>query len=230
MTTAIAPNPPAAPPPTPGGWATVADLLHQLGDVPPERVRMTPYPGTATLADLIEANEHKNGVTCEWVDGTLVEKAMGFTESGLAAILLFEFEFYLRQNDIGMVTAPDGVMKILPGIGRAPDVGFLRWESFPGGKMPPRSDAVPAVVPDLAVEVLSKSNRPREVARKRDEYFRAGVKRVWVIDPKTRSANVFTGPDAVQPVPPDGTLDGEDILPGFQLSLKAVFDRAERRG
>lgn len=229
MTTATAPTPTHNPPPAPGGWVTVADLLCQLGDVPPERVRMTPYPGTATLEDLIAVNERKDGAVCEWVDGTLVEKAMGFFESRLAAILIGFFDRYLEQHDIGTITAPDGVMKILPNIGRAPDVAFIRWENFPDGKPPPRSDKVPAVIPDLAVEVLSASNRPREVARKRDEYFRAGVKLVWEIDPETRSANVFTSPTTVEPVSVDGVLDGGDILPCFQISLRAAFDRAERR-
>jgi Uma2 family endonuclease len=120
-------------------------------------------------------------------------------------------------------------MKILPETGRAPDVSYISWKSLPGGKPPPRSEKVPSLVPDLVVEVLSESNTPREMARKRDEYFRAGVKAVWEIDPTTRSANVFTGPNTVAPVPPNGDISGGDILPGFVLSLQLVFDRAERR-
>src|SRR4051812_29669172 len=103
MGTTAAPTPAPTHPPAPGGWLTVADLLHQLGDVPAERVRMTPYPGTATLQDLIDTNERKDGPICEWVDGTLVEKTVGFTESGLTLIISCEFEIYLRQNDIGMI-------------------------------------------------------------------------------------------------------------------------------
>jgi Uma2 family endonuclease len=141
------------------------------------------------------------------------------------------FDDLVRVNEehIGQVSAPDGVMKILPGIGRAPDVSFISWKTLPGGKPPPPSEKVPAVVPDLVVEVLSTSNTPREMARKRGEYFRAGVKLVWEIDPELRSANVFTGPSTVTPVPANGTLDGGDILPEFTLSLREVFDRAERR-
>jgi len=208
---------------------TLADLLVRLGNIPANRVRLDPSPGHATLEDLVRVNEQHNGPVCEWVENTLVEKAMGMHESWLAAIIITEFGIYLRAHDIGMFTAPDGVMKIMPGTGRAPDIGFIRWESLPEGKPPPRSDKVPAVVPDLAVEILSASNRPGEMARKRDEYFRAGVKQVWEIDPESRSANVFTGPDAVNPVAQDGTLDGGDILPGFTLSLREVFDRALRR-
>ncbi|AMV26988.1 hypothetical protein VT84_21480 [Gemmata sp. SH-PL17] len=208
---------------------TVADLLQQLGDIPADRVRLDPPPGRATFGDLIRVNEERSGPTCEWVDNTLVEKAMGFHESWLAMIIAGELYAYLRTNDLGMCSGPDGVMKVLPGIGRAPDVAFIAWANLPGGKPPPRDDKVPAIVPDLVIEVLSASNTDREMARKRDEYFRAGVKRVWEIDPESRSANVFRGPDTVAPVPVDGTLDGEGILPGFVLSLRELFDRADRR-
>jgi Uma2 family endonuclease len=207
---------------------TIADLLQCLGNIPPERVRMDPMPGSATFTDLVQVNEQHNGPICEWVENTLVEKAMGFNESWLAFIIMGQFDAYLLTHDLGMCTAPDGVMKILPDIGRAPDVSFLSWKSLPGGKPPPKSEKVPALVPELVVEVLSESNTPCEMARKRDEYFRAGVKRIWEIDPATRSANVYTGPSNVTPVPANGNLPGGDILPGFVLSLQAVFDRAER--
>jgi Uma2 family endonuclease len=209
--------------------ATFADLIHRLGDIPPDRIRMDPLPGTATFDDLVQVNEQRLGAICEWVENTLVEKPMGMHESWLAFIIMGRLDAYLQIHDVGMCTAPDGTMKILPGIGRAPDVSFFSWKSLPGGKPPPRSDKVPAVVPDLVVEVLSPSNSPREMARKRDEYFRAGVKLVWEIDPKTQTATVYTGPNSATPVPSDGTLDGGEILPGFTLSLREVFDRAERR-
>lgn len=225
------PHAPTIPKSATNGWFTMADLLHQLGDVDASRVRMEPRPGTATLEDLIAANERRDGTVCEWVDSTLVEKkAMGFRESSLAMILAYEFEHYLRSNDIGMIAGPVGVMKILPNIGRAPDVSFLRWDSLPGGRSPAHSDKVPAVVPDLAVEVLSASNRPKEVARKRSEYFRAGVHLVWEIDPETRSAIAYSSPTDSEVIPPDGMLDAGEVMPGFLLSLRAVFDRAERRG
>ena len=220
--------PPTSTPPTPPP-DTVADLLRRLGDISPDRVRMDPPPGRATFEDLVRVNEEHLGQVCEWVENTLVEKAMGFNESWLAFIIMGHFDAYLRANDVGMCTAPDGVMKILPRIGRAPDVSFISWKSLPGGKPPPRSEKVPALVPELVVEVLSASNTPREMARKRDEYFRAGVKLVWEIDPESRSAIVYTGPNNSTSVLPDGTLDGGEILPGFALSLREVFDRAERR-
>jgi Uma2 family endonuclease len=208
---------------------TMDDLLERLGDVPASRVRLDPPPGTATFEDAVAVNEQRLGAVCEWVENTLVEKPVGQLESRVTFIIIGEFYDYLRAHDPGMFLGPDGVLRILPGIGRAPDVAFVAWASLPGGVPPPRNDRVPAVVPDLAVEVLSASNTPGEMGRKRDEYFRAGVKEVWEIDPESRSANVFTGPNAVTPIPANGTLDGGQLLPGFRLDLRLVFDRADHR-
>ena len=120
-------------------------------------------------------------------------------------------------------------MKILPGIGRAADVTFIRWEKLPGGKPPARSDKVPAVVPSLAVEVLSESNRPKEVQKKRGEYLKAGVELVWEIDPETRSAKAHRSPTDSDDIAPNGVLDAGLVMPGFTLNLRDIFDRAERR-
>jgi Uma2 family endonuclease len=204
---------------------TAADLLHELGDISPDRVHIKPTPGTATLEDLIAWNE-RHTPTCEWIDGTLVEKAMGQFEGWLTSILIGEFYLYLKTNDLGLVYTPDVVLRILPGLGRAADVAFVPWSALPGGKPPPREDAVPEVVPTLAVEVLSKTNTRTEMTRKRGEYFRAGVKIVWEIDPATKSARVYTSPKDFLTIPPDGSLDGGDVMPGFSLSLRAIFDKA----
>jgi Uma2 family endonuclease len=230
MSTVIEPTSAPPPAPRPRSTETLADLLHRLGDVPADRVRLDPLPGTATFDDLVQVNEERRGPTCEWIDGTLVEKAMGQFESWIGMIVAGELYDFLKTHDIGMIYGEAAVLRILPNIGRAADVAFVAWNSLPGGKPPPRSDKVPAVVPDLAVEVLSESNTKREMERKRREYFQAGVKLVWEIDPQTRAANVYTAVDQVTPVPVGGTLDGGSVLPGFQLSLKAVFDRAERQG
>jgi Uma2 family endonuclease len=229
MSTAAALSTTSAPPPRVYSTTTLDDLLGRLGGIEASRVRLDPPPGTATFDDLIAVSEQRRGPTCEWVENTLVEKPVGHFESWVGIIIAGLFDRYLEANDLGMMYGEAAVLRILPGVGRAPDVTFIRWDSLPGGKPPPRSDKIPAIVPDLAVEVLSESNTRAEMARKRDEYFRAGVKLVWEIEPGTRSATVYTGPSAATPVPANGVLDGDPVMPGFRLSLQAVFDRAERR-
>jgi hypothetical protein len=67
----------------PGDIRTLADLRRRLGGIPLERIWFHPAPGTATEKDVVEAEERQNRL-CELVDGTLVEKAIGFDESRLA--------------------------------------------------------------------------------------------------------------------------------------------------
>ena len=75
------------------------------------------------------------------------------------------------------------------------------------------------------MEVLSESNTPKEMERKLHEYFAAGVRLVWYVDPEKRIVEVFTRPDQSTRLTEKDTLDGGDVLPGFQLSVASLFSR-----
>ncbi len=209
-------------------FRTVSEFLHGLGDVPPDRVRVVPPIGRATLKDLITVNENKMEPICEWVDGTLVMKARGNYESWLTSIICGQFMEYLFERRLGILLGSSGVLRIQPDLGRSGTLMFVAWTSMPGGQLPPREDSVPELVPDLVLEIRFPSNTPREMERKRKEYFTAGVKHVWEIDPVSESARAYTGVESVREIPKGGTLEAEDVLPGFSLSLEQVFARANR--
>jgi Uma2 family endonuclease len=78
-------------------------------------------------------------------------------------------------------------------------------------------------VPDLAVEVLSEGNTPREMARKLDEYFSLGVHLVWLVNPMTESTEVYTSRHQSTALDKSETLEGDVILPGFTLPLSTLF-------
>jgi len=206
---------------------TAQDLLDQLGGVEPSRVRMKPLPGLATEAELVEVNARKQGI-CELVDGTLVEKAMGKLESLLAGAIIAFLRDFIIPRKLGIVTAPDGMMRLAPGLFRAPDIAFITWNRIPKGPLSEKSLA--EVVPDLAVEVLSPSNTKAEMTRKRAEYFAAGVRLVWEVDPRTRTIAVFTAPEQSTTLDASMTLDGGDVLPGFALPLADLFAELDRHG
>jgi Uma2 family endonuclease len=212
--------------PSPPSWApwTVADLLDQLGGIPAARVHMKPYPGTATEKDLLEI-EDRGGRLCELIDGTLVEKAMGFYEAWLASNILCLIGSFLETHNLGIVTGPDGFLKLFPGKIRAPDVTFIRHESLPGGRVP--REAFPALAPTLPIEVISESNTRREMERKLQEYFNAGAELVWYIYPESQSAIVYTSPEQATEIGPDGVLSGGTVLPSFELPLRQLFAEPE---
>jgi Uma2 family endonuclease len=205
----------------------MAGLLKRLGRVSPRRVRLVPTPGTAKEKDVIQA-ERRTGRLCELIDGTLVEKTMGVYESAVAGALIYFLKHYLRSHRLGVVLAPDGLLRILPRQVRIPDVAFLGWRRL-GGRRIPR-DPILSAAPDLAVEVLSRGNTKGEMTRKLRDYFAAGVGLVWYIDPRTRTAKSYSSPQQCQSIDEDGVLVGGNVLPGFELSLCDLFAEAEGAG
>ncbi len=204
---------------------TVKDVIELLEGYPLERIRVNPAPGTATEKDVLDVNL-RTGRICELIDGVLVEKTMGFFESRVAGVVLHFIEKHLDDHNVGIACPPDGFLRVFPGQVRAPDVSFVAWERLPGRTAP--REPIPDLAPDLAVEVLSKGNTRREMERKLAEYFEAGARLVWYIDPAARSARAYTSPHDFVEVNEADSLDGGDVLPGFRLSLAAVFSRAER--
>jgi len=204
---------------------TFGDLLAQLGDVPPSRIRLVPAPGTATEQDVIEV-EARTDRLCELIDGVLVEKTMGYRESLLAIAIAERLRGYVRSRDLGIVLGADGTLKILPRQVRIPDVCFIAWNRFPGGKLPP--EPIPAVAPDLAVEVLSEGNTEAEMQRKLRDYFAADVRLVWYVDPRSRTARAYTAPDQCLVLDQQQSLSGGEVLPGFRLPLRDLFAELDR--
>lgn len=202
---------------------TIEALQQRLGDVPRERILDFPTPGTATEADL-ENQATLGGFSCELVDGVLVEKAVGFSESWLALLLVRALMEYLKASPLGILGGEQGFLRLAPGLVRGPDVSFISWKRLPGGRVP--TAPVPDLAPDLAVEILSPGNTRAEMDRKLRDYFGAGTRLVWIIDPPARTARVYTAPDQFVVVDDQGTLEGGEVLPGFRLPLGPWLNEA----
>lgn len=212
--------------------ANLSAMLDDLGGIPVSRICVDPKPGQATIEDLVRLNGQ--GGMFELVDATLVEKAMGWRESLIASLLCELLRQYLRHNNLdlrhnnlGLVSGPDGFMRILRTQVRGPDVAFVSWKRLPDGKVP--DVAVPDIVPDIAVEVLSEGNTYSEMSRKRREYFHAGVRQVWMVDPIERTVAVYTDIMRYQIFDEQAELSGADILPGLVISLSEVFGELDRQ-
>ncbi len=201
-------------------FVRMSDLLDHLGGIPASRVRLQPPPGTATEKDLLRILDHEDCLA-ELIDGTIVEKPMATRESMLAGDLVFQMKLYLRDNDLGALTVPDGTLRLEVGQIRAPDIAFIRWEQLPGKVYP--SEPIASLCPDLAVEILSPSNTRGEMERKLLDYFKSGTKLVWLIDPESRSAEIHTSDGESMHLDESGALYGGSVLPGFRLPLAELF-------
>lgn len=79
--------------------------------------------------------------------------------------------------------------------------------------------------PDLAVDVISPSDRASEVIAKAGNWLRSGCSAVWVIDPETKTATVYSNGRPTLFLSADDALVCEELLPGFRLPLGELFDR-----
>jgi len=208
----------------PTQW-TLADLQRHVGDVPLERIRLYPPPGMATEDDALQIHA-REGRLCELVDGILVEKEMASFESLLAGLLIQWLNNFLDERPLGVVLGEAGALRILPRRMRIPEVSFISWDRLPDHRLP--VDRVYRVAPDLAIEILSEGNTAQEMELKLDEYRQAGVRLIWYIDPRARTATVHTGEGSTETLDENGVLQGGNVLPGFELPLRDLLDRYER--
>ncbi|MHB1426006.1 MAG: Uma2 family endonuclease [Gemmataceae bacterium] len=205
----------------PATWA-LADLLKHLGDISPQRVRLRPAPGTAVERHVIAIHDAEDRLY-ELVEGVLVEKIMGYSESHLAIELGRLLGNFIAEHDLGILTGADGALRLMQGLVRIPDLSFVSWDQLPERGIP--EEALPDLTPDLAVEILSEGNTPGEMDRKLHDYFFSGTRLVWYIDPRRRTVRVYGSPDQCVELNERQTLDGGAILPGFSLPLAQLFAR-----
>src|SRR5947209_9577654 len=93
----------------------LAEILEDLGGISPDRVRLKTPLGQASEADLIALNDRGDSLY-ELVDGMLVEKGMGYTESGLALVLAGFLRAFIVPRNLGLLTGADGMMRLVPGL------------------------------------------------------------------------------------------------------------------
>lgn len=204
---------------------SLAQVLKSLGNIPPERIRLP--VGVATEKDLIDGLEAAEKRLCELVDGVLVEKVMGMRESIIAGRICHFFWNFLEENDRGIAFAADGPIRLRLGRIRMPDAGVIAWKRFPNRQLP--EGPIWDVIPDLAVEVISKGNTAEEMELKLTEYFEAGVRLVWYVYPSTQSVAVYSSPTSKNVFGKDDILDGGKVLPGFALPVAALFIKKRKK-
>jgi len=153
---------------------------------------------------------------------------VGYSESRLAVFLAGLLNAFVIPRNLGIVTGPDGTVELMPDLVRIPDVAFTGWDQLPGRRSP--SAPVPRLAPNLAVEVLSRSNTPGEMRAKRQDYFSAGVQLVWEIDPAARTVAVYSAPLSSTSLGAGDILDGGLVLPGFSVPVRELFAELDRQG
>ena len=117
-------------------------------------------------------------------------------------------------GELGFLVDPAGRTVLCP------DVSFVRTDRQPGEE---EKGFFPGA-PDLAVEVISPSERPRQVQKKVARYLEAGTLLVWCVYPEQRQVIVYAEDAPPRMLGATDMLDGGNVLPGFQLSLSEIFE------
>jgi Uma2 family endonuclease len=175
-------------------------------------------PANRVITDQELLRLPKDGQKYEVVDGELCVSPAGWRHERVVARLLTRLGTFVEQHRLGTVVGSNALFVLPSGNRRGPDVSFVRT-----GRLPPDDAVFPALVPDLAVEVVSPDDSAREVLDKVGEYLQAGVRLIWVIDPIARQAAAHRSLTDVDVLREDGVLDGADVLPGFRCPLVDVL-------
>ena len=181
----------------------------------------TPYTRTLNVEDFANLDEPANELL-ELVRGRVVREPRPAARHGaVCATIVCELVLYAKRtgagrvfgNDTGFILARD------PATVRGPDVAFLsrarcdevhKWGAWIDGP------------PDLAVEVLSQSNRRRQLEQKVADYQRAGTHVVWLINPESQRVTVYER-GASRTLTPKDHLTCAEWLPGFNISVSDIY-------
>jgi Uma2 family endonuclease len=79
------------------------------------------------------------------------------------------------------------------------------------------------IIPELAIEVISENDVLNKVEDKLTEYFKAGVKIVWLILPSSESVHVYTSRQNVKICFGEDVCSANPVLIDFEISVNDIF-------
>jgi Uma2 family endonuclease len=169
--------------------------------------------------DTLTARPENRERLFELIAGMMVEVVSNGVSSQLGILLGGLIALWVRQNKLGYTTGADGGY-IVNGERYIPDTAFISNQ-----RQPRQSRAAyNPLAPDLAVEVLSPSNSPAEMRIKIVNYLLAGTV-LWLADPDLQQIEVYTPGQPPKVIGIEGVLEGGEVLPGFTVALKDLFDQ-----
>lgn len=164
----------------------------------------------------------RTGPRSELVEGELVMMNMpGFRHGELGSEIIFALRAYLAKHDIARVVSEAGIKtRRDPDSVRGPDVALFTYQRLPKGARP---TGYPDQSPELVFEVLSPTDRLKDVLAKVDEYLAAGVEFVVVVDPDRETVVVHRADRSQSLLLKGQSLTLPELLPGFELPLDRLF-------
>ena len=181
----------------------------------PESIQEIPAPDTMTLAEFLENDVEGY----EYVKGELVRMPPAMMIHGEISINIIHFlDTYVREHQLGRLYTAETTFQ-LDDRAVKPDVAFVSTDRLPEN----RNQASP-IPPDLAVEVVSPSDKHYDVTEKALAYLRAGTRLVWVIEPVAKTVMVYRSEIDITVLNYEDTLTDEDVVEGFACPVAQLFE------
>ena len=159
----------------------------------------------------------------EIVRGVLVTMPpSNFEHSDIALGIAATLRQHVMERRLGRVVGGNAgfILQRNPDTLLAPDAAFVRTDRLPPAD---ERERFLAVVPDLVVEVVSPTDRARDVEEKVQLYLEAGVQVALVVYPRLRHIRTYSSDGSSRLYRHDETLDLDSVVPGFSLSVAEVF-------
>ncbi len=177
-----------------------------------------------TAEELINLPE--DNLRHELINGELITMPLpGFPHGQITARLGASLTQFVLDNDLGEVSVGDAGFHLAkdPDTVLGPDISFVSKERMEGIEEIQGYWPGP---PDLAVEVLSPSDRPGKVKQRISRLLRLGTKQLWIVDPKHRTVTVYRSESDTTTFSGSDYVESQDLFPGFRVSLDRIFGTA----
>lgn len=146
------------------------------------------------------------------------EPPAGGEHGSLQVTLASALHVHVRSHGLGRVLSDASfIISEEPPIVRAPDVAFVAKGRYPADEVPA---TMTGFAPDLAVEIVSPTDRAADLHEKVHDYLAAGTRQVWVVHPRTREVLVFRADGMVTRLTEADVLTAEDVVPGFAIAVR----------
>ncbi|QHG15081.1 Uma2 family endonuclease [Nostoc sp. ATCC 53789] len=148
----------------------------------------------------------------------IIMSPVGGESGNREADLIIDLGIWNRQTGLGFTFSSSTIFKLPNGADRSPDAAWIkgeRWQAL----TPEQRRKFPPIAPDFVIELRSATDDLEMLRSKMQEYINAGVQLAWLINPQQQQVEIYRQKQDVEVQNLPTQLSGEDVLPGFRLSL-----------
>ena len=182
----------------------------------PESIQKVPADkNTITLEEFLE-NDLEG---YEYVKGELVAMPPPSMEHGEISVNIIRYlDRHVYKHQLGRLYTAETTFQLDDRLVK-PDVAFVSTERLPENRR--KGSPIP---PDLAIEIVSPTDKQYDVTEKAFAYLKAGTRVVWVVEPIAKTVMVYRSETDFTLLTSEDTLTGEDVVPGFACPVAQLFE------